>query len=139
MNMRCAFLLFLACMLYAGDPRPPAKAAAAPSPARSADAKIEADIRARLAKSKINADHFTVRVQGGVATLEGRTDVVQHKGVATRLARSGGATAVNNRIQISDAARQKAANNLEQGRRRGPDKRGGARKGAAAGPLPRGR
>jgi hypothetical protein len=57
-------------------------------------------------------------VQGGVATLEGRTDVIQHKGVATRLAKTGGAVAVNNHIQISDAARQRAVGNLEKGRRR---------------------
>jgi hypothetical protein len=112
--MRFAAIVLLACALHAGDPRPPAKAPAA----RPADAHIEADIRARFAKSKINADHFTVRVQGGVATLEGKTDVVQHKGVATRLARSGGAINVNNKIQVSDAARKKAADNLEKGRRR---------------------
>jgi osmotically-inducible protein OsmY len=117
--MRCAILILAACMLHAGDPRPPAKAV---SP-RPSDAQMEAAIRAKLAKSKINADHFTVHVQGGVATLEGHTDVIQHKGVATRLAKSGGATAVNNRIQISDAARQKAAGNLEQGRRRAQIKR----------------
>jgi len=126
--MRCAFLLFLACVLHAGDPRPPAKAPAAPPVARPAarpsDAQIEADIRARLAKSKIHTDGFTVRVQGGVATLEGHTDVVQHKGVAIRLARSGGALAVNNKIQVSDAARKKAAENLEKGRRRALIQRG---------------
>ena len=85
--MRYAMLILAACVLHAADPRPPAKA----QPARSPDSQIEAAIRARLAKSKINADHFTVHVQGGVATLEGRTDVIQHKGVATRLAKSGGA------------------------------------------------
>jgi hypothetical protein len=120
-------------MLHAADTKPLARAPAA----RPADAQIEAAIRAKLAKSKINADHFTVRVQGGVATLEGRTDVIQHKGVATRLAKTGGATAVNNRIQISDAARQKAANNLEQGRRRVQIKRGDARTEAPAVPIRR--
>jgi len=40
-----------------------------------------------------------VHVQGGVATIEGRTGVMQHKGVATRLAKSGGAAAVNNHIR----------------------------------------
>ena len=118
--MRCAAIVLVACVLHAADPQPPAKAPVA----RPADARIEADIRARFAKSKINADHFTVRVQGGVATLEGRTDVIQHKGVATRLARSGGATVVNNKIQISDAARKKAADNLEKGRRRAQIQRG---------------
>jgi hypothetical protein len=91
------------------------------------DAAIEAAIRAKLAKSKIGADKFTVKVQGGVATLEGQTDVAQHKGVATRLARTGGAVAVDNRIQISEAARAKAAANLEKGRRRAQIKRGETR------------
>jgi hypothetical protein len=91
------------------------------------DPQVEAAIRAKYAKSKINADKFQVHVQGGVATIEGRTDVIQHKGVATRMAKTGGAVAVNNRIQISDAARSKAAGNLEEGRRRAQIKRGDAR------------
>jgi hypothetical protein len=94
---------------------------------RQSDAVIEANIRARFAKSKINADKFTVHVQGGIATIEGRTDVMQHKGVATRMAKSGGALAVNNHVQISDAAKQKAADNLEKGRRRAQVKRGDSR------------
>jgi hypothetical protein len=52
---------------------------------------------------------------------------VQHKGVATRLAKTGGALAVNNRVRTSDAARKKAADNLDQGRRRAQVKRGDAR------------
>jgi hypothetical protein len=82
------------------------------------DRTLEASIRGRFAKSKINEDKFTVHVQGGVATLEGHTDVLQHKGVATRLARAAGAREVVNRIQPSDAARQKASANLASGRRR---------------------
>ena len=91
------------------------------------DAQLEAAIRAKFAKSKINADKFTVRVQGGVATIDGKTDVLQHKGVATRMCKTAGAVAVNNRVQVSDAAKQKAAGNLEQGRRRVQVKRGDAR------------
>lgn len=91
------------------------------------DAQLEAAIRARFARSKIDADHFKVHVQGGVATLEGHTDVLQHKGVATRLAKTAGAVAVTNKIEISEAARQKAAGNLEQGRRRVQVQRGEAR------------
>ena len=91
---------------------------------RLSDQQIEALIRAKFAKSKINADKFTVRVQGGIATIEGRTDVIQHKGVATRLAKTAGAIAVNNHVQLSDAAKQKAGANLEQGRRRAQVKRG---------------
>jgi len=107
----------LAAKVPAARPAQPARPAAVP------DAQIEAAIRGKFAKSKISADHFTVRVQGGVATLEGRTDVVQHKGTATRLARTGGATSVNNRIQVSEAALVKARKNLQEGRRRAQIKR----------------
>jgi len=95
-----------------------------PRPSAQSDAAVEASIRAKFAKSKIKEDKFQVHVQGGVATIEGRTNVIQHKGVATRLAKTGGAAAVNNRIQIGEAARAKAAANLEQGRRRVQIKRG---------------
>jgi hypothetical protein len=105
-------------------PAAPAKTAAAP---KKSDKEIEAAIRAKFAKSKINADKFQVHVQGGVATIEGHTEVVQHKGVATRLAKTGGALAVNNRVQTSDAAKKKAAANLDEGRRRAQVKRGDAR------------
>ena len=93
----------------AGESRPEAGPAPLrpPRPSAQSDAAIEAAIRAKFAKSKINADKFQVHVQGGVATIEGRTNVIQHKGVATRLAKTGGAIAVNNHIQISDAAWQK--------------------------------
>jgi DnaJ-class molecular chaperone len=91
------------------------------------DAQIEAAIRAKFAKSKIDEEKFQVHVQGGVATIEGRTDVIQHKGVATRMARTAGAAAVSNHIQVSDAAKQKSAANLEEGRRRAQVKRGDAR------------
>ena len=115
-------------------PAPPHQREAAPKSApqqgarpATSDARLEAAIRAKFAKSKIDADKFQVHVQGGVATIEGRTDVTQHKGVATRLAKTGGALGVNNHIQIGDAARQKAAANLEKGRRRAQIKRGDAR------------
>jgi len=85
---------------------------------RVPDAQIERNIRAKFGKSKINAEHFTVSVQNGVATIEGRTNVIQHKGVATRLAKTGGAIAVQNHIQVSEAARAKAAAKLAQYRTR---------------------
>ena len=90
----------------------------APVQPKLSDAQLEAAIRAKFAKSKINADKFTVRVQGGVATVDGKTDVLQHKGVATRMCKTAGAAAVNNRVKVSDAAKQKAAGNLADGRRR---------------------
>lgn len=98
----------------------------APTPAGTSvqdDKRIEAVIRAKLAKSKIGKDGFTVRVQGGIAYWEGNTDVVQHKGAATRMAKTAGAKAVVNEIKIGDAAKEKAAGNLDQGRRRAQVKR----------------
>jgi hypothetical protein len=106
---------------------PLSAAKTAPHPNAQTDALVEAVIRAKFAKSKINADKFQVHVQGGVATIEGKTDVIQHKGVATRMAKSAGAVAVNNHVQTSDAAKQKAAANLATGRRRAQIKRGDAR------------
>ncbi|HLI83603.1 MAG TPA: BON domain-containing protein [Bryobacteraceae bacterium] len=109
-----------------GSKAPARTAAAKSAPARS-DADIEKDIRARFAKSKIGVEKYQVHVQGGVATIEGKTDIVQHKGIATRLAKAGGAVAVKNHIEISEAAKEKAAANLESGRRRAQIKRGDAR------------
>ncbi len=82
------------------------------------DKAIEAAIRVKLDKSKIGKDGFKVHVQGGVATWEGTTTVLQHKGAATRMAKTAGAKAVVNNIKVSDAAKQKAADNLDDGRRR---------------------
>lgn len=87
-------------------------------PLRLSDSTIEQNIRARFAKSKIAPEKFQVKVQGGVATIEGKTDVIQHKGSATRMAKTGGAVRVINKVQISENARQKAATNLEKGRKR---------------------
>jgi hypothetical protein len=102
----------------------------APTPAGTSaqeDKQIEATIRAKLAKSKIGKDGFTVRVQGGIAYWEGKTDVVQHKGSATRMAKTAGAKSVVNHIVVSDAGKEKAADNLEDGRRRAQVKRSDAR------------
>ncbi|HEY2013956.1 MAG TPA: BON domain-containing protein [Bryobacteraceae bacterium] len=113
----------------AGHQREVPKAAAKSTPAKQAvrpamtDAQLEAAIRAKFAKSKIAEDKFQVHVQGGVATIEGRTDVIQHKGTATRMAKTAGALAVSNHVQASAAAKEKAAANLEKGRRRAQIKR----------------
>jgi len=93
----------------------------------SQDKQTEAVIRAKLAKSKIGKDGFTVRVQGGVAYWDGATNVVQHKGAATRMAKTAGAKKVVNNIKVSDAAKAAATANLEQGRRRAQVKRGETR------------
>jgi hypothetical protein len=86
------------------------------------DSAIEAEIRARFAKSRIAKNGFAVRVQNGVATLSGKTDVVQHKAVATRLAKLSGAVRVSNQISVTQAARDKAVARLRQASE-GPPKR----------------
>jgi len=78
------------------------------------DAQIDATIRTKLAKSKIGRDGFRFRVQRGVVTWEGVTDVMQHKGSATRMARAAGAVQVINNIQVSASAKTKAAGNLKK-------------------------
>ncbi len=78
------------------------------------DAQIDAAIRTKLAKSKIGKDGFRFHVQHGVVTWEGTTNVIQHKGSATRMARTAGATQVINNIQISASAKAKAAANLKK-------------------------
>lgn len=80
------------------------------------DSQLETMIRAKFAKSKSSGEGFTVKVQGGVATIDGKTNVVQRKGGATRMAKTAGAIAVVNRIQVSDAAREKLANQLARGK-----------------------
>ncbi|HXG34408.1 MAG TPA: BON domain-containing protein [Bryobacteraceae bacterium] len=104
--------------LYAAQNRP-----GAPRPV-PADAQLEAAIRERFAKSKVAEDGFTVRVQGGVAIIEGRTNVLQRKGAATRMAKSAGAKKVINKVEVNEAARLKAARNLTTGRRRVQVRRG---------------
>jgi hypothetical protein len=78
------------------------------------DAQIEATIRTKLAKSKIGKDGFRFHVQRGVVTWEGSTNVMQHKGSATRMARAAGAVQVINNIQVSGGAKAKAAGNLKK-------------------------
>ncbi len=91
------------------------------------DAAIENAIKAKLAKSKIGADHFKVRVQGGIAYWEGSTDVIQHKGAATRMAKTAGAKAVVNNITIGQAAREQAKARLKSARKPAKVKRGDPR------------
>jgi osmotically-inducible protein OsmY len=123
--MRARSLLALCALLPAlAQTVTPKKTAPRPAFGASEDRQLENAIRARFADSGIASDKFQVHVQGGVATLEGHTDVLQHKGTATRLAKSMGARQVVNRIEVSEAARQKAAGNLAQGRRRAQLKRG---------------
>lgn len=126
--LRTLLLLLFALVLTAADTKPaPKKSPHAQGTTANEDRDIERKIREKLEKAKIGKDGFKVRVQGGVAYWEGKTDVVQHKGAATRMAKTAGAKAVVNNIQVSDTAKQKATQNLEQGRRRAQIKRGDPR------------
>jgi hypothetical protein len=119
----CAFVL----LAFAGSAQTtPAAKTPTPKPAQhsaSDDVALERTIRAKFAASKISTDKFEAHVQGGVATLTGKTGVLQHKGTATRLARNAGAKAVVNKIEVSEEAREKAAANLASGPRRAQVKR----------------
>jgi BON domain len=106
------------------QPASQAKAKSSANTQSQQDKDIEAKIRAKLAKSKLQKDGLTVRVQGGVAYWEGNTGVVQHKGTATRMAKTAGAKAVVNNIKVSDAAKQQAGSNLQQGPRKAQVKPG---------------
>src|SRR5271170_3731814 len=82
------------------------------SEGKFSDAEIEATIKAKLAKSKIGQDGFQVHVKDRVATWTGTTSVMQHKGAATRMAKTAGALQVVNNIKVSDQAKANAAGNL---------------------------
>ncbi|MBC7925020.1 MAG: BON domain-containing protein [Bryobacteraceae bacterium] len=87
------------------------------SPTRS-DTEIEADFKVRMARSKLASDGIQIRVRAGAATLTGRVEVMQHKGNATRMAKSAGAREVHNQIEISAAARKTAIEKMTAGRLR---------------------
>ena len=80
------------------------------------DSQIEAVLHTKLAKSKMAHEGWTVHVHNHVATWEGKTNVIQHKGAATRMAHTAGATQVVNNIKVSEEARLKAAEHLAQAR-----------------------
>ncbi|MBL8237310.1 MAG: BON domain-containing protein [Bryobacterales bacterium] len=106
---------------------PPAhKRAAAPAP-KYTDAQIQANIQTRLSKSKIGKNGFKFTTANGITTIEGKANVIQHKGAATRMAKAAGARAVVNKIEISEAAKNAARAKLESGRRRVQVKRGEVR------------
>jgi hypothetical protein len=123
--LRLLLLLVLALSSARAQTKSQTKAKVPPPQGTTApqDVQIETEIRTRLAKSVIGKDGLTVRVQGGVAYWDGTTNVVQHKGAATRMAKSAGAKKVVNNIKVGEDAKQKAAGNLEQGRRRAQVKR----------------
>lgn len=102
---------------------------AAPAPAKKppavtkSDAAIEQELKSRLSRSKLAASKFGFRVQSGVVTWTGKTDIIQHKGAATRMAKAAGARQVVNQIEISETARRKAADRLMRSRKTGQPKK----------------
>jgi BON domain len=108
-NMSKYLVLFLLPFVAMAATRP-APAPAASSPTKTAtgqprlsvsDGQLESTIRTKLAKSKIGKDGFHFHVQRGVVTWEGTTAIGQHKGAATRMARTSGAVQVVNNIRVS--------------------------------------
>jgi hypothetical protein len=80
------------------------------------DSQMEGVLHTKLAKSKMAHEGWTVHVHNHVVTWEGKTNVIQHKGAATRMAHTAGATEVVNNIKISEEARLKAAERLAKNR-----------------------
>ena len=107
--------LFLGLLLQSSSAATsPSRTSSTQRTATPSDSQIDVTIRAKLAKSKIGKDGFKFHVQHGIVTWEGSTNVIQHKGSATRMARTAGAVQVINNIQISGAAKEKAAANLKK-------------------------
>lgn len=124
--LSCLALLAAAGLSQTAPAAKPVSPTAKKTPAghsASDDMQLEKAIRAKLSASKISKDKFEVHVQGGVATITGKTDVLQHKGTATRLAKNVGAKEVVNKVEVSDAAKDKAVANLSSGGRRAQVKR----------------
>jgi hypothetical protein len=103
-----AILICAASLLPAATP----SHAAARGGERLSDSEIESAIKVKLAKSKIGKDGITVKVKNGIATWQGTTSVMQHKGAATRMAKTAGAIQVVNNIKITDAGKLKAAGDM---------------------------
>jgi osmotically-inducible protein OsmY len=99
--MRTLFAI-LVLSVWSWIPAGAATAVKANSHGKFSDAEIEATIKAKLAKSKIGKDGFQVRVKDGVATWTGVTTVMQHKGAATRMAKTSGAIRVVNNIKVTE-------------------------------------
>ncbi len=117
MSRLLAVFLLPFCYLMLSAPAGARGSSASTAAARTVphtDSQIDATIRMKLAKSKIGKDGFHFHVQHGIVTWEGTTNVIQHKGSATRMAKAAGATQVINNIQISDSAKAKGIANLKR-------------------------
>lgn len=100
------FIVFLTAAASSGANRPASVPQhSAGGVARFSDGEIEQKIKTKLAKSKIGKDGFVPKVKGGVVTWTGHTSVPQHKGAATRMAKSSGAVRVVNNIEIASGTK----------------------------------
>jgi len=80
----------------------------------ASDSEIQQALEKKLAKSKVGKDGFRFHVSHGVVTWEGSTNVMQHKGAATRMARSSGAVQVVNNIRVSAAGKANGTKGLRR-------------------------
>lgn len=115
--MKLLLLLVCAFCCFGAPPEKPKTPSTRPPAGQASDAEIEREIKTRFSRSKIAANNFQIKVQSGVVTLDGTANVMQHKGIATRIARNAGARQVVNRIKISESAKQKAIDQLSGARR----------------------
>ncbi len=115
--MRLLAILFLSAAVLLAQPRARSVDRPASVQPHLTDAQIQSRIQAKLSKSKIGRNGFKFTTVNGVTTIEGKANVIQHKGAATRMARTAGARAVVNNIQISDEARAAARSKLSASRR----------------------
>ena len=88
----------------------------AAAPATRSDAEIARKFREKLSKSKLKSEGIQIKVEKGTATITGRTDILQHKGTATRMAKSSGATQIHNEMVVGEAARKAAGERLAASR-----------------------
>lgn len=109
-----ALTLFVAATVVPIYSTTPSRAVKPQHTATPSDSQIEAVIRTKLAKSKIGRDGFIFHVQHGVVTWEGSTSVMQHKGSATRMARTAGAVQVINNIQVSGTAKANPSSSFKR-------------------------
>ncbi len=115
---RILLALMLCCLWPSEDAlasTPQAKTAPAPA---IPDEALQQKIQDKFSKAKAGGGKFQVKVRGGTAYLTGRADVAQHKGSATRMAKSAGAKRVVNNIVVTEAAKQKMARDSSQARPR---------------------
>ncbi len=73
-------------------------------PAAGDDARITANIRQKLSRSKLRADGVRYQVKDGVVEWTGTVPSPQRKGAATRMAKSAGAKRVVNHLTVAQAS-----------------------------------